>query len=114
MLSEQTAPTPTAIARALTDRRERAQREALNYGLFRQVSGVYSVVSRKGGRVYETSTTGCTCPDFVNRGADLGACKHIYLVRTAEEEREETQRAQAARIAKARKMMEQDYPSDGW
>jgi hypothetical protein len=43
-----TTLTPTAISQALGLRRERASREANNYGLFRQGNGVYSVITRQG------------------------------------------------------------------
>lgn len=100
---------PAAISQALAVRRERAKREALNYGLFRQPNGTYSVVSRQG-RVYEATATSCTCADFTNRGQEISACKHVYLVRTAEEEREE--RTQAERVARSRRLMAEDFPSD--
>lgn len=88
----QTQPTqlsPAQIGTMLAQRRERAQKEAGNYGLLSQGNGVWSVVSRDGSRCYETTQYACSCPDFQRRGQELGACKHVYLVRSAEEERQE-------------------------
>lgn len=105
----QTITNPAVIGQALAIRRERATKEKDNYALFRQETGVYSVISRQG-KAYEATATTCTCADFRSRGRELGACKHVYLVRTAEEERIEA--VCAARLANARKHLLEDFPAD--
>jgi predicted nucleic acid-binding Zn finger protein len=104
--------TPSAISQALGMRRERASREANQYGLFRQANGVYSVVSRDGKRTYEATETACTCADFRHRGAAIGACKHVFQVRTAEEERREVAEAKAADRARYEARLAEDFPAD--
>ncbi len=111
-LTTSTQLTPQTIGSQLAQRRERAKEQANQYGLFRQPNGVYSVVSRDGERVYEATTLCCSCPDFERRGQELGCCKHIYMVRSAEEEREEQVRARTAKIAAARRMMALDFPAE--
>jgi len=109
--SHEPIPTPRAalaIAQALTERRERARRERASYHLTRRADGSYYVVTGDLKRRYATSQTACTCSDFQHRGAELGACKHVYMVRTEEEIREERQ----ARIAQGRKHIDNDFPTD--
>lgn len=75
---------PTSTARQLDllqgqmdAREQRAQGQAGNYRL---VAGyVWNLTS---GDVYETTEHTCDCPDHTFRGAVVGPCKHIRMVRT--------------------------------
>lgn len=108
--TQPTQLSPAQISAMLQARRERAKTEALNYGLFRQPNGVWSVVSRDGKRVYETTQFACSCPDFARLGKELGACKHVFLIRTEEERLAEDSRERAARVKRNR---DEDFgPSD--
>lgn len=74
---------PTSAARQLDliqgemdAREERAHQEADNYRL---VAGyLWNLIS---GAVYETTDHSCDCPDHQYRGAAVGPCKHIRMVR---------------------------------
>ena len=106
MLSQnQTRPTtqlsPAQISAMLATRRERAQSERLNYGLFAQGNGQWLVVSRDGRRVYQTTATNCSCPDFQKRGKELQSCKHTYIIRTEEERLAEEQARNPKRDTRA-------------
>ena len=101
----QTRPTtqlsPAQISAMLAQRRERARNERENYGLLRQGNGVWSVVSRDGKTVYETTQFACTCPDFNRWGKEISACKHVFLVRSEEERLAEEQARKPKRDTRA-------------
>lgn len=64
-------------------REQRAQQEAAGY-LFvqsecRRWFYCWNLVS---GDVYETTQQACDCPDFHYRGAALGPCKHMRMLRS--------------------------------
>jgi hypothetical protein len=41
----------------------------------------YLITNIKTGKQYETSSYGCSCPDYQNRGKELGIpCKHQILI----------------------------------
>jgi hypothetical protein len=62
--------------------------------------------------VNETTATSCTCADFRHRGAAIGACKHVFQVRTAEEELAEQTQAKAVARARYEARLALDFPAD--
>lgn len=98
-------------------RAQRAQEQAFNYGLFAQPTGVFSVVARTGEKVYETTATTCTCPDFEHRGSKQTPpvpCKHQHLVRAEQVRKDEEARARAADRARIARNMANDFPLGDW
>ncbi len=65
--------------KAQADRIERAKSQKDQYD-FNFIGHAWIVVKKKTQEQYEVSEYGCSCPDFQNRGKDLGIhCKHMKM-----------------------------------